>query len=446
MEAPARSLIPGRPPRPARARTPRRTARPAQARGPVAGVPRRALAALAAALLTLAGPARAQKTKHKLPRWKIDPYTKNDPKAMKRAGYVSFGPFPIGDAHGTAEVEKALPKTKIRWVETAHFRIGSALPAWTIPFDPKIKKRYRAELTELKKKLPRVNPRAKRLDPWLRVHLFAHRLEKLYADFERRLGVTDDDFPDKPSTLVNGKYMGEGKYLGMKQKYVVLMFSKLGDHIRYLSLFVGTTQRFAKRHHFKVFGSLLLCTAEEVDDGRLKNDVALHVHVIWNTTHNLVDGFRLYHVDIPVWFKEGLAHWYGRRVDPKWNNFDQNESSKADMRATWRWNVAVRRRIDSDRFTPFAEVARWRDYGQINFYDHMAIWSRVDFLMATRGDEGLRKFLFIIKEPPGNGMDLSAAKEILKRQRRAMQEAWGLTPLSLDREWKEWVKKNYPIR
>ncbi len=400
---------------------------------------------LAAALLCLCLPGSAQKRK-KLPRWKIDPYTRNDPKAMAKAGYVSFGPFPLGDAHGTEEVEKALAKAKIRWVETAHFRIGSTLPAWTLPFDPKIKKKYRAELTELKKKLPRVKPKTKRLDPWLRLHLFAHRCEKLYADFCRRMKVTDASFPDKPGTYIDNKYMGEGKFLGMKQKYVVLLFDKLTDHVRYLSTFVGTTQKFAKRHHFKNFGSLLICTAAELEDGRLKNDVAMHCHVVWNVTHNLIDGYKLYHVDIPVWFKEGAAHWFGRRVDPKWNNFDQNESSTADMRRTWRWEVAVRRMIDSDKYAPFADASRWRDYGQISFYDHLAIWSRIDFLMKTFGDEGFRKFLDIMKAPPGNGADLTSSKEIIKVQRKAMQEAFGMGPLSFEMKWKEWVKKTYPIR
>ena len=32
--------------------------------------------------------------KPKLPPWRIDPYTKNDPKALAAMGYVSFAPMP----------------------------------------------------------------------------------------------------------------------------------------------------------------------------------------------------------------------------------------------------------------------------------------------------------------------------------------------------------------
>ena len=49
---------------------------------------------IAAAAAALATSLFAQADK--LPKWKIDPYTKNDPQAMAKAGYVSFGPFNFG--------------------------------------------------------------------------------------------------------------------------------------------------------------------------------------------------------------------------------------------------------------------------------------------------------------------------------------------------------------
>ncbi len=74
--------------------------------------------------------------KNKLPpRWKIDPYTKNDPERMRKAGYVSFGPFEFGELGSkniTSEhVEDHLFYARIIWVETAHFRIGSTLTPWS---------------------------------------------------------------------------------------------------------------------------------------------------------------------------------------------------------------------------------------------------------------------------------------------------------------------------
>ncbi len=398
------------------------------------------------AFLLLPGSLLAQKRKpRKLPRWKIDPYTKNDPKAMKKAGYVSFGPFPWGDGHDSTKIEKALGKARIIWIETAHFRIGSTLEPWVLPFDLKIRRMYKAELTELKEKLPRVNPKKKVLDRWLRVHLFAHRLEKLYADFMKRMGVTEKNFPTKPNTWMKGEYWGNGPYLGMKNKYTVLLFEKVSEHLAYLSTFTGRVQSFAVRHHFKKFGSILLCTAAGLDDGRLKNDVAMHVHVIWNSIHNLIDGYRLYTHDLPVWFKEGMAHWYGRRISPKWNNFDQNESARADLRNTWRWDVAVRKLVYLKKVTPAAVVLKWRDYSQIKFNDHLCIWSRIDYLMK-KNPKGFGIYMNNMKGVINKKTGLVDIGDIIKAQRVALRKAWDVSPLNLDEKWKEWVLKTYPSR
>ncbi len=398
------------------------------------------------AVLFLPTSLTAQKKKTpKLPRWKIDPYTKNEPKAMEKAGYVNFGPFPWGDGHDSTKIEKALGKARIIWVETAHFRIGSTLKPWVLPFDLKIRKMYRAELTELKKKLPKVNPKKKVLDRWLRVHLFAHRLEKLYADFMKRMGVTDKSFPTKSNTWMNGEYWGQGPYLGMKNKYTVLLFEKASDHLAYLSTFTGRVQNFAVRHHFKKFGSILLCTAAGLEDGRLRNDVAMHVHVIWNNVHNLIDGYRHYTHDIPVWFKEGMAHWYGRRISPKWNNFDQNESARADLRSTWRWDIAVRKLVYQKKVTPAAAVLKWRDYSQIKFNDHLCIWSRIDYLMK-KDPKGFGIYMNNMKGVINKKTGMVDIGDIIKAQRKALHKAWNVSALSLDEKWKEWVLKTYPSR
>ncbi|HMQ23572.1 MAG TPA: hypothetical protein PKE00_13830, partial [Planctomycetota bacterium] len=95
-------------------------------------------------------------------KWRIDPYTKNDPAAMEKAGYVRFHPMPFGEQAGvevsTEKIEEELGDAKVRWVETAHFRIGSTLPAFLIPAsERKIKLKIEAELERLAKKLPNVN-------------------------------------------------------------------------------------------------------------------------------------------------------------------------------------------------------------------------------------------------------------------------------------------------
>ncbi|MCB9879863.1 MAG: hypothetical protein H6835_19910, partial [Planctomycetes bacterium] len=124
--------------------------------------------------------------KPKLQKWQIDPYTDNEPKRIAAAGYVTYGPMPFGNLHAnkatTADIDKLLEFEKILWVETKHFRIGQSLPQWQVPTELKTKNKIREELTEMQKVLPGINPKTRRLDPWLRLHLTAYRMEKLYAE------------------------------------------------------------------------------------------------------------------------------------------------------------------------------------------------------------------------------------------------------------------------
>ena len=402
-----------------------------------------------AIIITVPAVAQSGK-KQKLPKWKIDPYTKNEPAAMEKAGYVSFGPFGFGEHAGkdvsTARIEAEMGKgVRFRWVETKHFKLGSALEKWIIPMDREVKKKLRAELKELKKKIPRIKVKVKALDPWLRLHLFAHRLEKLYADFSKRLGVKDDSFPSKRGTYVDGRYMGEGPYIGQPAKYTVLLCHRSGDYTRYLRTYIGMAQTFAKRHNYKIIGSLFVGTASELYEGQLKHDTAMHTHVFFNVVQQLINGFKFYTHDLPVWFKEGMAHWYGRNVSRKYNNFDQNESTDADLKKTWRWKAKVRALVVMNTYTPAADMLTWRDYGQITFKNHMLCWSRIDYLM-TLGDEKFSLFLHAMKGVIDQSTNLASGKEILKLQRKALKESWRINALTFDEKWKEYVLSTYPVR
>ena len=117
-------------------------------------------------------------------KWKEDPYTKNDPVAMRAAGSVSYRPFPFGDNHGTKEMQHVLGEdVPLITVETAHFRIATSWGPYNASRAKRAdKKRLKEALKGLKKKLPKIKPTTTKLDPWLRVHLLAHRLEDLYAE------------------------------------------------------------------------------------------------------------------------------------------------------------------------------------------------------------------------------------------------------------------------
>lgn len=404
---------------------------------------------LLAIALALAATAPAQSRKD---RWKIDPYTKNDPQRMEAAGYESYGPFRFGNIAAkpvtSTDVQETLEHLQIIWVETRHFRIGVQLPEWQIPTEMKTRKKLREELTELQQKLPSVNPRTRRLDPWLRAHLTAHRMEKLYRETSELFGVTDESFPTDASKVYKeaGKpYMGYGPYMGMKDKFLILVIEQQEPFLTYMRTYLGRNAKQPQRWHFTDSSSLLFTCTTESNEFPLVHDTALHCALYFNVSQNLLDAFRYYAYDIPVWIREGFGHWNSRRISGEWSNFDQNEGSVADMRRIDAWKPFAKGMVGKlDKYAPFAEVVKWRDFGKITFNDHVMIFSRMDFLLA-QGPEKWRKFLYLVKgRVDANWMPDQT--DIVGATRDALQKAFGLTVLNFDDRWREWVRDTYPSK
>lgn len=405
---------------------------------------------MAAAAAALATSLFAQADK--LPKWKIDPYTKNDPQAMAKAGYVSFGPFNFGTIAektvATTDIDAFLEFVPILWIETKHFRIGTNLPKWDVPLDPETRNKIRTELTELQAKLPDINPKTRSLDPWLRAHLTAHRMEKLYTETQTLWGVKDEDFPQDPTkvfAMPGVRYMGYGPYMGMRDKFLVLVFEKQGPFQQYMKKYLGRDSKHPQRWHFKEASNMLFTMSTENEEFPRKHDTALHCSLAFNVSQNLMDGFRYYNYDLPVWIRESYGHWNDRRVSPLWANFDQNEGALADIKTLTKWEVYCRQLVSAGNpeFAPFTEAFGWRDFGKIKFNDHVTLWSRMDWLMS-QGPEKWQKFLFAIKgrvDPKTWAHDQS---DIVGACRTALQDAYGLSVLEFDKKWIEWVKATYP--
>ncbi len=108
----------------------------------------------------------------------ICPWCKNDPAVMAKAGVISHGPITIGPK-GSADIAANYSATQWVFIETAHLRWASSLGPATV--DLKDKARVEAELARLRLVLPSVPEKVKKLDPFLRLHLFAMRGEEFYT-------------------------------------------------------------------------------------------------------------------------------------------------------------------------------------------------------------------------------------------------------------------------
>jgi hypothetical protein len=390
--------------------------------------------------------------KKKKDKWKTDPYTKNDPKKMAAAGYLNYGPFRFGDIAGapvqSTDIDKALPYVNIIWVETEHFRIGTQLPPWSVPTEMVTRKKIRAELTELKKKLPTIKPKTRKLDSWLRTHLIAFRLERLYSETLDLFGVTDDQFPTDPSKVIAGPgkvYMGFGPYMGMKDKFLLLLFDKGATHYKYMEKFLGLPRDKPQRWHFTNSSSILFAASQQSDDFPLKHDTALHCSLAFNISQNLFDGFRYYGYETPIWIREGFGHWNCRRVSGDWPNFDSSEGSSADVRMVKKWKPYAKALINKPKkYAPFAEAAKWRDFGKMKFNDHVMAFSRIDFLLSF-GKTKWKEFLFSVKGRVTKDWHPDQS-DLIGATREGLKKAYKLTFLNFDERWAKWVKSTYPSK
>ncbi len=316
------------------------------------------------------------------------------------------------------------------------------------------KKKKLEEMTELErlaKKLPRLRPKSLReLDPWLRAHLHAQRLEELYAEVRELCGVTDDSFPPEGQTFYfrgdappqyRDPWRGRGPHLGNKGKFLVLLLGKQSTCGRYLSTFTGAKPDAPSRWYFEASDSFVFATAIDFGEGAFRSDLALHAHVTHNVVHCLLDAYKGYSYTVPVWWKEGLAHWFRRQLTEEHNNFEAIKAADKRAFTEFDWEEKVRMRAAHGLIRPLREVMVESTCQDFDLVDHMACWSRIEFLRSGFPREKLAQFLDLVKGQVDQRGNAATRDQLLDRQREALQTAFGLDPDALDERWQAWLKK-----
>ena len=361
------------------------------------------------------------------------PYCAGDAERMARAGIRSHGGFQFA-AGDTNSVDAFLGTSDVRWIETEHFEIGLALGTYKLR--QKEKKKVRAELTELQKVLPEINPKAKTLDPWLRVHLYAQRLEQFWERFLEVLGVRAQDFPAGAGAWVIGTpYMGEGPYVGQKGKFELLALPSEAVHVDFLRDQFGLSIRRTQRWNIPDRDTLI--TVMHTGEGELRNDQALHNHVVFNATINMLDGYKHYSYETPIWLREGLAHYLEREISPDFNSFDSAEGGVAETTRKSDWEPPVRRMIQGGDAPRLAEMINLKSYAELELKHHYATWSMTAFMVEAHG-EGyacLTGGLHGRKNDKGFA-DGSNMRDV---HRKLFHECFGMTYPEFDAAWSAWA-------
>ncbi len=374
----------------------------------------------------------------------VDPYTKGKAEALDRAGYVSMGPFLFSEGIQTKDIEESLGGVRVLWVETAHFKLGSLLQTYRRGTDDIEEKKLADELHRLSKKLPRVRPQVRELDPWLRLHLYAQRLEEEYADFEARIGVTDADFTGKPTGDLNpANDMGPGRFLGCEMKFTVLLTERNAQLGRFARRWLksGETAWYVAQLDGRswFFG----VAAEVMQAAGAPLDSALHALVATGVAEAFVYGFRATKTKRPLWLLQGISLAFGRKAEPRWCVFVPRDSEGPDDQ-TWLWEERVNGLV-TNKFVPaWDEMFAWTDPNKLEPRGHMTAWSRVAWLSETDTPHFQKYVHAVTNRLEGDPQAAASPEAEAERQRKLFADVFGKSPAELDEAWRKWVRRKYP--
>jgi hypothetical protein len=375
-------------------------------------------------------PSPSPKDDDEVQKTPVDPYTGGDLTVLVAGGCVGYGPFAWADGKRTEDIDRVLGQGRVLWLETEHFRIGCNLRSAGLPAEPDPRNALLDECRALHKRLPKIQERPKRLDPWLRAHLYAERAEAIYREFEAMLG----DHVDPRSTQLAPP---GGKYLGLPDKFLLLLFQKKSDLARYLDRFCGVQGDRSYGHYFaQTFQMVFALSAEGLE---VPDDAALHSHFVYGLVGSLVTGYRGFTYLLPPWITEGLAHCFSRRVDTTFINITIGDADGVAAKDQHEWERKVRARVQHAQTTvPLDTMLGWQKVDDMGYHGHLQAWSRVSFLMSVAPAK-VGELLYRLKSrPPGTG-----AAELREVTVTALQEVFGLDAAAFDAQWRDWVLRTY---
>jgi hypothetical protein len=364
---------------------------------------------------------------------KLDPYTRGEKEALEKAGYVSLGPFEWAEGLRTDDVKETLGAGEVLWVETAHFKVGSTLQSYRFHNDNREEKAIDAELARLKPKLERYQPPKNKIDPWLRLHLYAQRLEEIYSDFTAQFGFSENE----GTARKGAPKPGDPAHPAPPQKLRVLLMEKTSSLARFVK---RCTDRDAEAWDRFLLPGGSMCfgvSSEAVRNQGTDLDAALRCVVADEVTRCLIDGFAGSSFTCPLWFEYGLAHVAARRVDERFVP-NAGGAMKIGDDDSAKWEARVRGLVQNGAAPTWREMVAWQKWDEIKTQGHLVVWSRVAWLLKRKPAE-LQTFLLGIARPPPDRAEDDHSRISKEQQNAAVKAAFGKSFEDLDAQWKRVV-------
>jgi hypothetical protein len=354
----------------------------------------------------------------------VDPYSGGRAAVLAELGYLSFGPFELGTNHDSAAVQQLLPDEPLRWIETEHFRIGCALPAVPARGSKPWLQLLRHELEQLAARMPAVDPKTKVLDGWLRAHLVALRAEQHYAAVVAQLGATGREFPPAPGhpAAAGAEFQGVGPYLGMREKFTILLLEKQGNLAKYTAAhhFLASTEPV--RLHDVKFGTLMFAAAGDSGARFGADEEALAASLAFHLAHNLYAGYRSFGHALPAWLPHGLALCHARAVSTEVAVVPVRDD--ADRLRYRQWELR-RQALRKDRsFVMPDGLLEAMDPEAMPMESSLCCWILVDALRKQRAGD-LPELFDRLKDPFHERLRFPTHEELFARQRQVLAKVLG---------------------
>ncbi len=248
----------------------------------------------------------------------------------------------------------------------------------------------------------------KRLDQHELLHLFADRMEQVHARYLEVLQVKEREIPDRSAMAVwwlpkdhddaARRFCGGNASMGVKRMGPKPFFSTCGT-----------------RSHFP-------------------SDEDLHRYLVHNAAHLLLSNHTpskwMGQYKGGGWFDEGLASWFEIDLVERAQTWCFQEQGTGGPWGKGKWRIAVRKLVQQDR-QPSVATVLGRDVNTLQQAEQAIAFSLIDYLIQIDGSK------------------LPAMATRLKNKspaREALIDIYGLSPLTLESNWKEWVLETYPTR
>lgn len=352
---------------------------------------------------------------------------------LAELGVIGRAQQPLGDP-GRGPFAERYTEEGWQYLETTHFRIASSLRGMKL--SAKDKKRLAAELEMLAPYFPDLGARPKSLPPEVYVVLIGVRLEALYADFQTLAKVEDDDFPaSRAAQNGRGAYMGDGPYLGEREKFEVVLHDRRIDHADFTRWQRGIKANDTVRWHNRTPSKLVV--SMPCVDGDLGQDRWLWPHLAHNVAHMMFDGYKFFAYDPPLWLSEGMALWFEKRIEPMSFTRDGGEGVFFEPDRSSDWSKDVEKLVKRGKHTPVATLMAARGPDDLDRAANVTAWSITRFLIEEHPD-GYAELIGALKGQLDD-RGYPSGKDLSSLQRRVLREQWDWNPIDLEQAWLAWV-------